>query len=198
MAWAPDYVSADELAEYMRIGDGGDAIELAVAATSAARAVDDHCNRQFGLVAAPEQRFYTAWPDYERGRWIVDVDDFMITTGLAILIDGVALTDYDKEPINAAAEGKPWTRLAVKSASAVQPTGEDHEVAATVRWGWTTVPVPVRQASFLQGSRFHSRRDSPYGVAGSPQAGSELRLLSKLDADVAVGLRGLVRTRRPR
>lgn len=196
MAWAPDYVSAAELAAYMRIGDADDDAELAVAATASSRAIDDHCNRQFGLVAAPEQRFYTARPDYDRGRWVIDMDDFMTTTGLAITVGGVALTDFDKEPINAAAEGRPWTRIVVKSTSAVQPTGADDEAAATIRWGWTTVPVPVKMAARLQGSRFHSRRDSPYGVAGSPQTGSELRLLSKLDADVAVSLRGFVRPRR--
>lgn len=195
MAWAPDYVSAVELAEYMRISDTADDAELAIAITAASRAIDHHTNRQFGQVAAPEERFYTARYDYNRCRWVVEVDDFMTTTGLVILVDGVALTGYTKEPVNAAAKSRPWTRLLVDSDSAVLPTGEQHEVSATVRWGWTTVPPPVRQAALLQGSRFHSRRDSPYGIAGSPDAGSELRLLSRVDPDVGVSLRSYVRRR---
>jgi hypothetical protein len=45
----------------------------------------------------------------------------------------------------------------------------------------------------LQASRFYARRDSPYGVAGSPDLGSEVRLLSKVDPDVAVSLADYVR-----
>jgi len=60
-------------------------------------------------------------------------------------------------------------------------------------WGWSAVPVPVKEATYLQASRFHSRRDSPYGIAGSPDQGSELRLLSRVDPDVAVSLSDFVR-----
>jgi hypothetical protein len=45
-------------------------------------------------------------------------------------------------------------------------------------------PAPVKLACMLQASRLVKRRDSPFGVAGSPEFGSELRLLSKLDPDV--------------
>jgi hypothetical protein len=97
--------------------------------------------------------------------------------------------------VNAAAEGKPWTRLLVDADSAVVPTGAEYEVAATVIWGWTAFPKAVTLAARLQASRFHSRRDSPYGVAGSPDTGSEMRLLARVDPDVGVSLRGLVRPR---
>jgi hypothetical protein len=58
------------------------------------------------------------------------------------------------------------------------------------------VPSAVKLATRLQASRFMARRDSPYGVAGSPDAGSEIRLLSRVDPDVAVALRGFSRPRR--
>ena len=44
-----------------------------------------------------------------------------------------------------------------------------------------------------EASRWFARRNSPYGIAGSPEMGSELRLLAKLDPDVAVMLAGKVR-----
>lgn len=196
MAWAPDYVSTAELKAYLRITDVDDDTELAIAATASSRAIDFHCNRQFGSVSA-EQRFYTARPDYDRGRWVVDVDDFMSIAGLAVTVDGVAAltTDFVKEPVNAAAKGLPWTRLAFETDASVLPTGIDHEVGVTLPWGWTAVPTPVKLAARLQGSRFHSRRDSPYGIAGSPDTGSEMRLLARVDPDVGVSLRGLVRSR---
>lgn len=196
MAWAPDYVTDADLKAFMRIGDTVDDVEIALAIATASRAVDDHCNRQFGVVAVAEQRLYTARPDHERGWWVVGIDDLQTVTDLAVVITDVGTsTDFVKEPVNAAAKGRPWTRLAIDATSSVVPTGEPHEVAATGRWGWTAVPTVVKQATLLQASRFMVRRDSPYGIAGSPDQGSELRLLARLDPDVAVSLRGLVRTR---
>ena len=45
-----------------------------------------------------------------------------------------------------------------------------------------------QEATLLQASRLAARRDSPFGVAGSPDAGSEMRLLARVDPDVAVAL----------
>lgn len=210
MAWAPDYIDTDALATFQRIGDTVDDVELALAITAASRAIDDHTNRQFGQVEVPELRRYTARVDWGRssqgswginqGAWVIDIDDLDDAADLVVTVpvNGVdtAITSYTLEPVNAVAKGMVWTRLVVDPASTVQPTGDPNEVSATALWGWSTTPLAVTLASRLQASRFSSRRDSPYGVAGSPDLGSELRLLSKLDPDVAVSLRGLVRSRR--
>jgi hypothetical protein len=128
---------------------------------------------------------------------VVDIDDLDDATGLTVTIGGVAVTPYTLEPVNAVLEGKVWTRLVVDPTSAVLPTGAENELSITVKWGWTMVPVPVALAARLQTDRFAARRDSPYGVAGSPdQGGSELRLLARVDPDVGVSLRGYRRPRR--
>jgi hypothetical protein len=196
MAWAPDYVTLAAMKGYRRIADTVDDTELSVIITAASRAIDTHCNRQFGRVAAPELRMYTARPDYERGAWVVDIDDLDDATGLAVSIGGVAVTSYTLEPVNAVVKGLAWTRLVIGTAGAVQPTGADNEVSGTAMWGWTTTPVAVTHAARLQSSRFVSRRDSPYGVAGSPEQGSEMRLLARVDPDVGVSLRHYVRRRK--
>jgi len=199
MAWAPDYVTSAQLRAFVHISDSVDDAQVAVAITAASRAVDLHTNRQFGLVASAEERFYTAYWDRQRCRWVVPIDDVMTTTGFLAETqdaDGTtvgAIDDYYLEPRNAAAQGRPWTHLVVKPDSTFKPTGVENEVAITGRWGWTTVPVPVEQATYLQGSRFLARRDSPFGIAGSPDVGSELRLLARLDPDVSVSLRGYIR-----
>jgi hypothetical protein len=90
--------------------------------------------------------------------------------------------------VNAAQTGRPFTKLYVDDDSAAKPTTERHGVTISAVWGWDAVPVPVEQATLLQASRFHARRFSPYGVAGSPEAGSEMRLLAKLDPDVELAL----------
>jgi hypothetical protein len=61
-------------------------------------------------------------------------------------------------------------------------------VQVTATWGWTAVPATIKKATLLQASRFYKRRDAPFGVAGSPDMGSEMRLLAKVDPDVEVML----------
>ena len=96
------------------------------------------------------------------------------------------IDDYVLEPRNAAVKGRPWTQMLVRPNSQFKPTGAADEVAVTALWGWSAVPATIEAATKLQASRFLSRRESPYGVAGSPDTGSELRLLARLDVDVAV------------
>jgi hypothetical protein len=195
VAWAPDYVTSTELADYLRIDDLDDDVALALAATTASRAVDDHCTRQFGALEDAEARTYYARPDYKGGYWIVDTDDYQTATGLVVSVDGTVVTTFLKEPVNAPQKGRPWTRVAFTVDSEAQPTTHPHEVVVTALWGWTAVPEAVQQATLLQASRLFWRRNAPAGVAGSPEMGSEIRLLAKLDPDVAVSLRGYRRLR---
>lgn len=194
MAWAPDYITASELKSYLRINDTDDDDELALAVTASSRAIDLDTHRQFGSVSPAEQRFYTGRWDRRAARWVVEIDDLMTVTNLsAIIVDseGVTLGTVDSsvlEPRNAAAKGRPWTQMLIRPNSAYKPTGARDEVAVTALWGWTAVPTTIKQATLLQASRFFARRNSPYGVAGSPDDGSEMRLLSRVDPDVAVTL----------
>ena len=195
MVWAPDYLILAEAKNFKRLTDTVDDVELAVYISAASRAIDDACNRQFGKTAGIETRLYSAWYDDERARWIVDVDDFMSTVGLVVTIGGVTTTSFTKEPVNALQEGRPWEQLSIDPATAtVIPVGAEYEVSVTVNpFGWSAFPAGVVLAAKLQVSRFAARRNSPYGIAGSPQ--DQIRLLARLDPDVAVALNGL---RRPR
>lgn len=195
MPWSPSYVSVAELASYTRIDDAVDDAELGLAAEAASRAVDEATNRQFGQVAAVEERVYVARPDFDRGCWVADTDDFQTATGLVVEIDGTAVATFVQEPRNAAQKGRPWTRLVFTADSEATPSTAPHEVAVTALWGWTAVPDTVVQATLLQGSRFFTRRQAPFGIAGSPDQGSELRLLARVDADVKVMLGGFTRLR---
>lgn len=193
MAWAPDYISSDELKNFAHIGDNADDVQVAVAVTAASRAIDTHTHRQFGAVAAAEERFYTAKWDRRLWRWVIEVDDFMTTTNMVVSVDAGTITAFTKEPRNAAAKGRPWEQLVLDTDSSIVPTTERHGVSVTAIWGWSAVPTPVKQATYLQASRFLARRDSPHGIAGSPEMGTELRYLSRLDPDVMVSLNGYVR-----
>lgn len=186
MAWTPDYATSGDLKAYARIPDTVDDVQVALAVAAASRSVDLACNRQFGVVAAAEVRYYQ--PTYERSRcrWVVEIDDLMSTADMEV--DGVA---YDAdlhrlEPRNAPVRGRPWTELVITG-------GGSAEVAITALWGWTAVPAAIEQATLLQANRLLARRDSPFGVAGSPDQGSEIRLAARVDPDVKVALAPYIR-----
>ena len=200
--WAPDYVTTAELAAFMRISDNLDDAQLARAVTAASRAIDQATGRQFGLVAAPEARYYTLAYDSRKCRWFADIDDLMTDTGLALAYDsdddgGFATTvdtgDVVLDPRNAAAKSEPWTRLWVRPGSTATVGAVQDGLRVTARWGWSAVPTAIVEAALLQASRVASRRDSPYGIAGTGEQAPALRILSKVDPDVEVAVRPYVR-----
>lgn len=200
MAWAPDYVTRAEIKAQLGIDtlDTADDALIDIMITTASRAIDTETNRQFGSTSGPEVRYYPAeWRD-ERGVWVAVIDDTFASSLTIANGDGDSITDYRLEPRNAAAIGRPYERLVVGRDSSVVPVWADYELTVTANpWGWTATPTAIKGATRLQVSRLFARRESPYGVAGSPDLGSEIRLLAKLDPDVAVAVAGYVRTRRP-
>lgn len=195
MVWAPDYLDVDELEDYVRVADDVDAVQVAWAIGTASRAIDRACGRQFGKVAAPEARVYRPHWSGDLCCWVADVDDLATVTGSDL--DGAALAAAALYPRNAVAKGKVWYRLAL-AVSGWSTSGQPDDVTVTAAWGWPAVPTAIIQATALQASRLLARRDSPFGVAGSPQQGSELRLLAKLDPDVLTSIADYVRLGAPR
>lgn len=186
MAWAPDYASSSELKAFLRIDDSVDDTEVGLALTAASRAIDQSAGRQFGVVDSAEDREYEALWDRRQCLYIVEIDDLSTKTGFVVTDwngDTVAeeVTDgdggYRLEPRNALALGKPWTRFVLPSVATTWFT-------VTGSWGWAAVPDPIKAATLLQSNRFLKRRDAPFGVAGSPEMGSEVRLLNRIDPDV--------------
>jgi hypothetical protein len=202
LSWAPDYLEPADLKSYVTIpaDDTLDDAQIAWAITSASRAIDKATRRQFGKVSTTEARYYTPEWDKASGRYVLRVDDIHTASGLLVAID----TDEDqtwstswtgavyKWPLNAAAEGRPFERLGLP-ASAACPLVEG-SVRVTAAYGWAAVPATIEQATALQAARYLKRRDAVFGIAGSPELGSEVRLLDKLDPDVALMVRSYRRS----
>ncbi len=157
--------------------------------------VNETCGalRRFDLEAAPTEWHLEPWGRSDRdGWWCADIPDLMTTTGLTVVADGVSVDTggYRLTPRNSAARGRPWLGIEVNATGCV-------DIAVTGRWGWTVTPPNVQQARLQQAQRFYQRRDSPFGIAGSPdQGGSEVRFVSRfIDPDVTVQLRGYMRAR---
>lgn len=180
MPWAPNYADTGFLRDYLRIPDNDDDAELNVAIAAASRVVDVACNRQFGRVDVVEAREYVVFHDRHRGRHVAEIDDLMTTVGLVVAdTSGANVTStVELWPRNAPQKGRPWTELVVPA--------QGGSLTITARWGWTAVPTTIEQATLLQAARFFKRRDAPFGVAGSADLGSELRLFNKIDPDVEV------------
>lgn len=198
MTWAPDYVTLAEAKAYLGVTDTVDDVQITGWITAASRAIDKRCNRQFGSLAAPATRTYRRTPYYDptTGLWQLDIDDVQTSTGLTV--GGVAYASSGAVllPDNAPADGRPWTALGLITQPYPQSPAAPQTTVVVAAWGWSTVPPQVPMACKLQINRWNARRDSPTGVAGSPDQGSELRLLAKLDPDVATVLSGLSRRRR--
>lgn len=203
MTWAPDYATTAEVKSYARITDGLDDVMLALFVTAASRAVDNYCGRQFGQASTSEDRIYEAHFDSHIGCWVVQVDDLYGSTITVTGPDSQAITDFEFGPVNALAKGKVYERLLLTRpvsaascgwwgwpyATVVQSNRPRVKVTvSSAQWGWAAVPSPVKAATLLQTARLASRRDSPFGIAGSPTDGSEVRLLASLDPDLKTSL----------
>lgn len=192
MALFPDYATLEDFKAYLRIDedDDTDDDQLELAITSASRAVDRSTSRQFGVNGSAVARVYTAEWSRTLGRYVVEVDDFMTLTGLLVAsstsTEGTfdnSITTFRTYPFDAAGDGRPWTKILIAPGTSV--TCDPGGVQVTANWGWTAVPDTIKMATLIQAARFHKRRDSAFGIAGSPDLGNELRLLDRLDPDVA-------------
>lgn len=208
MAITNGYATLDELKTFLQITASTHDSVLERSIEAASRLVDDYCEQRFWVDGSPVVRIYEAVnPNY------LDVHNFTTTTGLVVKTDdnhdGVyettwtINTDFRVEPLNAAADGKPFSRLTAIGSKRFPVTyspsyGVSYsqwnpplygKVEVTAKGGWATVPVLIKEATLLQASRLYKRKDSPFGISGSPEMQGELRLLNKLDPDVQLTLK---------
>lgn len=220
MTWKPSYATLPQMRDWLRIRDDQDTddddlITLALSASS--RAIDTSTGRQFGKVGSAQARTYPLRWSRTLGKHVADIDDLMDLTGLTVTIEGtggggdttVDSDHYRLLPRNAVADLMAYTYIVVtgsipgcgclsgtlagrnclRELSMLAPWGWDAAIG-----GWDTYPDPVVEATLLQTSRLGIRRDSPYGIAGGSESGTELRLLERLDPDIAPIVAGYVRT----
>lgn len=193
------YATLAELRSFVGIpvADTADDVTLQLALDAAGAQVDRFCDRTFGADASVTTRLYAA----DLGG-VLTVDPISTLTGLIVATDEngdgtyettwTVGTDFRLEPINAAAAGNPWTRLVALGPRWFPRLQYGRPgVSVTAKFGWPggVAPAPVKEATLIQAARLWKRKDAPFGVAGSVEFGSEMRLLAKLDPDVESLLR---------
>ena len=192
MALINAYCTLSDLKTSLGIDDIQDDTSLEAAIMAASRMVDDYTGRFFykdGTTGAPVTRYYTA-----QDWWTTNVDDIIYISEIAtddnfdqLYTTVWASDDYMVEPVNNPRRGWPWTRL-LAIGSYIFPYNLPQSVRVKGVWGWSAVPHEVAMATKLQAARLFIRRQSPFGIAGSPDIGT-VRLGSRLDPDVEVLLR---------
>lgn len=192
MAATNGYCTAQDLKE--RLGwpddDSKDNIIEQVIET-ASRWIDRYCHRRFYADSANQTRYYTS----DNVNTLFLNDDIVSIGTLATDGDGDrtyedtwSATDYDLMPLNAAADGEPYTH--------VQVTPNGNYTFSTLTKGIQIIgtfglacPDDIREACLLQAARYFERKDSPLGIAGVSELGV-LQVISHIDSDVKLLLEG--------
>lgn len=197
------------LKQFLRIptADTDDDVVLTLALDAATSAIIRASYRTFETAGAATERAFTAERRYESmgfiglnlnhsayfpNRVVITIDDTFAAAGAVTLkyasdFEGTfdtAVTGFRMFPFNAATKGRPYTALVLDRGTYIPLT--QGSIGVTAAWGWAAVPSTIQSACLIQAGRYFKRRDALFGIAGSPDMGSELRLLSKLDPDVAI------------
>jgi hypothetical protein len=182
MALGDPYVDLARLKDYLKIKP--DKIEqddnLNDAILSASGEIEKHCNRQFQRVEAASARVFRP----EGCGTEVKVDDFWSTTGLVVEMDTagdgafstvVPSSDYELYPVNGVVDGQAgWPYYEIHLVNGYFPVGgrRSNTVRVTAKWGWQSVPEPVRQACVIIAAETFQLKDAPFGTAGMDQFGN--------------------------
>lgn len=188
MAITNGYCSLTEVKAALRITDTIDDSLLEMSVESASRLIDGYANRSF-YSAGTASRYFVADNDF-----LTYIDDAVTITEVATdsSADGTydiiwQASDYQLEPLNGRVDGLPAPYNAIRAVGdyTFPIWGGEGLVKVTGTWGFSAVPVTVKQAAIIQASRIFKRLDSPLGVLSSPDLGY-IRVSSRLDPDVAM------------
>jgi hypothetical protein len=190
MAITNGYATLAEAKAYLSIVDSIDDTMLESMVEAASRAIDNIAGRRFYLDTSASARLYRGTNPY-----ILTVDDFGSTTGIALALDTggdgtyetvlTYNTDYVVEPFNAFAMGKPYTQITLVGGQLLpwllpnlRPS-----VQLTAKWGYPTVPDDISQACLILTADMYKRKDSVGGNLGISELGA-IRM-SPLGRDIA-------------
>lgn len=192
-----EYATAVELKKSLELtGETFADDDIARGLTAASRGIDKALGRRFWLDADANQiRHYT--PD---SRTVIDIDDLVTLTSIATDRDGTGVfgtawtaADFLLEPLNAQADGEPWTQVRLHPRSSQRWPGYPRSVRVTGKFGWPTVPPGVKEATLMIAARLVRRvREAPFGVVAVGMDGAAMHI-ARTDPDVKMLLHGLSR-----
>ena len=191
MAITNGYCTLSEIKAAARITDSVDDALLELSVEAASRQIDRACDRIFYNAGTATRVFLPTDP------YATEIDDAISISAVktSTSADGNfdvtwSSTDYELQPLNGRVGGSYWPYTDIKAIGdylfPVWTTNTTNSNEATVQvtgvWGWTAVPVDIKQATILLAMRQFKRYDSPLGVAGFGDIGA-IRV-GRIDPDV--------------
>lgn len=184
------YIGLEEFKDRLSIPDDTDDYQCQVAIAGASQAVNRHCGRHFNRIT--ETRTYQPF-----NIWLLDVDDIVPGASIQVNVDltgsGAFSTPYTlnvdyqlrvgdgmyNPNIYGGGEILPYRQLQIISSGNWWPftwpyTHLDRVQIATT-WGWSLVPPPVVQGTFLIAAQLFKLKDAPFGIAGNANFGTSVR-----------------------
>ncbi len=182
------YITTAELKSTLSIGSTYADADIVTAIDAASRACDGYKDTRFW--ATTETRYYTGCP----GERSLRIDSASAVATVLVDMNGDGSyettwtngTDFYTDPINAATDSAPYTRIVLYQQAGKRFPNYANSVKVTGTFGWPTVPSGVKEATSILASRLLKRaRETPYGivvVAGDAVAAARL---GRIDPDVA-------------
>lgn len=201
-----DYITSADLKQSLEL-TGTTHVERDIerAIPAASSAIDEMCGRRFGQDSAAVARYYDA--DTAEVCWIDDVQrptGSTVTTSLTdVHVDtggnyGYATawtqgTHYLLQPMNAAADGKPFTML--RALLSAFPT-HSAAVKVSAQFGWAEIPAQVVEACVLLANKLIVRvRQAPFGIVSAGIDSGAVMRIARTDPDVIALLEPYMRNR---
>lgn len=172
-----DYITPDDLRDYIGSTTANFASVAQAACTVASRTVETICERVFFADTVASAQYFT--PD---SWYCCQTDDISTTADLAVTTDDAADgtystvwtldTDYYLEPVNrivGGISGYPYTELrSLRFRPFFLPSFVQRRppVKVVARWGWAAVPEAVTHACLLGAARLFKMKDAPDGFVG--------------------------------
>ena len=189
MAITNGYATLAEIKQHLSMSTttAAEDTELEDAVTTASRNIDEFCARRFYADASASTKVFRAHNAYH-----LKVDDVSTLTGLVVKTDTAGNGTYDQtltittdfivDPPNAIGAGDPV--VALRHVNGTWPTSSVRpRVEVTAKWGWPSVPAPVKRACLIEAARLYRRKDTPEGMAGVGEFGV-VRISRFMDPDV--------------
>ncbi len=187
------YVTREELINHIVSNGGGqfspeDDGNLDLSVEACSRWLDEYYKTSF--YARTETRYLTAeFSD------LVYLDDLLTITTLKTDTDGDetyattwATTDYWLEPRNAQSRPtpSPYTRIRINRNGDYSFPTIDYGIEIAGTWGYSsTAPKVIKQLCLLLAHRIWKRKDSIFGIAGSPELGvTVIQAKVTVDSDI--------------
>lgn len=172
-----NYATLAELRAWTGVDDSLDDDLLESSLTAAELAVETWCGRKFTQDASataarfrPQSMGWLYLPAFRPGGTCTA--DISTLTGLVVKTDDnddgtyettwTVTTDFEVEPF----DGPPFHKVIAVGSRYFPTCYRRPVVQVTARWGWASVPEPVKTATLILAGEYAKLKDAPFGVAG--------------------------------